>query len=90
MKERYVKPDLRVEYFTLSQSVANGGCGAPHWDDVMGGPNQVEKTTCGWDFGVGPAIWLLGIENCQEKWPDEAVSGICYNNPDGGFSIFGS
>ena len=90
MKERYVKPDLRVEYFTLSQSVA-ANCGAGNLGNEFGKPAHQTKESCGWDLGFGGmVIWTRDL-NCTEFLdPNGSFNGICYNNPEGGFSIFGS
>lgn len=89
MKERYVKPDLRVEYFTLSQSIADS-CGAGNLGNDFGRPAHHAKEVCGWDIGVG-VIWAQEMSGCNQWLPiDGDFAGICYNNPDGGFSIFGS
>lgn len=93
MKERYVKPDLRVEYFTLSQSVATGGCTPSSWGPDLGRPTQAERGSCGWNFGLGDLGLIAWVANsaCTDIYDQNAeINGVCYNNPNGGFSIFGS
>lgn len=89
MKKTYVKPQLLVESFAVSQNIANtcnvegGGC-------TLGKPNHWGKGSCGWDLD-GIILWTERAEVCVEKVPEfEDVLGICYNNPTAGLSIFGS
>ena len=85
----YVKPQLQVEYFTLSQNIANG-CNAPGGGGTLGKPNHWDKSTCGWDLGN----WVIWAEaaKCQNELagPEENIVGLCYNNPNGGYTIFNS
>lgn len=91
MKETYVKPQLRIEYFALSQSIAN--CGAAHISDI-GGPTQWTKETCAWQVGNElywssvPACGLSEDDVYPEGW--DGLKGVCYNNPNGGNTIFSS
>lgn len=88
MKAVYKKPSVRIEYFTLSQSIAT--CNA-FQDSTVGGPGQGDKVVCGWDMG-NVIVWTgEGESNCNMPWgEDDEFSGVCYNNPSGGNSIFGS
>lgn len=52
MKAVYKKPVLRLEYFTLSQSIAS--CG-DFSDSTLGEPGNHQDRTCGWD--MGKRIW---------------------------------
>lgn len=94
MKRTYCKPDLHIEYFTLSQSIA-AGCGAAHWDELTGGPNHASKSTCGWTDSFGDVYWSTP-EACGNGGngyvvdEDFEMDGVCYNNPNGGHSIFNS
>lgn len=90
MKKTYVKPALAVESFVLSQSIANN-CGAPWGGTVDGAPNHADRNNCGWKVGD----WVLWVEAgsvCDIPTSvDDPVNGnICYNTPDGGYTIFGS
>lgn len=86
MKKSYVKPELYVENFSLAQSVATA-CGAAQ-KPGFGKPTYGDKTTCGWDTG-GPVIWTAENAGCRDKRPENGVfPGVCYNNPNGGASIF--
>lgn len=87
MKRIYEKPVARVEYFALSQSIANT-CGANSVD--LGFATLAEKTTCGWDIG-GDVYWTSENNGCAIKiLPDTDVGGVCYHNPEGGVSVFNS
>lgn len=87
-KKPYVKPMLHYETFLLTQSIA-AGCGAAH-DSNLGGPNHGSKTTCGWNVG-GVALWTESNSGCNTPLDENADGGgICYNNPNGGASIFSS
>lgn len=96
MKEIYIRPQFHIEYFSLSQSIA-AGCGAAHWDELTGGPNHWDKTTCGWTDAWGDSYWINEAA-CANKGGGEThivdenfpMEGVCYNNPDGAHSIFSS
>lgn len=92
MKEKYVKPKIILERFTLSQNIAATCQGVPGGAASMGnGPTAGNIYTCKWYFG-GTYLFISG-ENC-EYGPDaegELDADIyCYNNPDGGIQMFGS
>ena len=84
----YVKPQLQVEYFTLSQNIANG-CNVPGGGTTLGKPNHVDKATCGWDLG-GWVVWTDSGKCNELAGPEENIVGLCYNNPNGGCTIFSS
>lgn len=91
MKEVYEKPVLRIERFTLSQSIAS--CGAAH-DSSLGHPNHWSKSECGWK--VGDEVYWSSVPGCGEDEDDvypEGWDGLeiaCYNNPDGDTTVFSS
>lgn len=86
MKLKYTKPAFVIERFALAQSIA-AGCGAAS-SSTVGDPNQWDKYTCGWDLG-NMVIWTNTNVGCLTKQDENFdLSGICYNNPDGGQSIF--
>ena len=88
MKKPYVKPGLYIEDFSLSQSIAAGGCGAAQ-DSSLGRPGMASKNTCGWIVG-DIMVWNNSLMNVGCEFPaSESYNGVCYNNPDGGVSIFG-
>ena len=85
----YVKPQLQVEYFTLSQNIASG-CNVPGGGTTLGKPNHWTKETCGWDLGN----WVSWSDRAkcwnESAGPEENIVGLCYNNPNGGCTIFNS
>ena len=99
MKERYVKPLLLFESFSLSQTIAKD-CGDTH-DSTLGQSNHYNADTCNWVIGEGDdAIVLFFYDACadaeelgfDEEYPGtlDDVEGLCYNNPDGGQMLFSS
>ena len=84
----YVKPQLQVEYFTLSQNIATG-CNVPS-GTTLGKPNHGDRANCGWDLGNW-VIWH-DAKICvnEQARLDENIVGLCYNNPNGGCTIFSS
>lgn len=88
MKKKYSKPELYIENFQLTQSIAEN-CGAYDVGYSLGTPGQGDKNSCGWDIG-GLVIWLDATRGCTEVYPDIDIDGVCYNNPNGAHTIFGS
>ena len=88
MKKEYSKPTLRVEHFSLSQSIAVN-CG---WTDenYLGSPTHKDKYTCGWNDGVGNVIWLSSPTCGKLEGPDYVHEEYCYNNPTGLLTIYAS
>ena len=86
MKQTYKKPIARLEYFALSQSIADN-CGVGNGD--FGKPGHDDKSVCGWDLGDGEIIWI-SESSCKVLAEDDAFEGICYHNPDGGACVFAS
>ena len=85
MKETYVKPAICMESFALSQSVAYY-CGDLH-QSTTGHSTHYNENTCTWDLGD----FTLFFGHCDiEMDEEEEVEGICYNNPDGGQTVFSS
>ena len=90
MKMKYVKPALVVETFTLTQSIATG-CGVTS-DSTLGDPNMWTKATCAWNVG-GFTAFLAdspACEGAEQVGENDDFFGVCYNNPNGGATIFGS
>lgn len=85
MKKEYVKPMARIEYFSLSQSVATA-CGVSR-DSTVGIPTQADKHSCGWSVG-GDIIWVQSPTCNDLESPDTPMIVECYNNPNGGTSVF--
>lgn len=87
MKKIYQKPGIYVENFGLSQSIA-ATCGVGNPESTLGKPNQADKNSCGWDMG-NMVIWVTAPA-CQIPMGENAdFNGFCYNNPNGGVTIFG-
>ena len=89
MKKTYIKPGIIVEDFVLCQNVSVGGCGAAHKSN-LGSPTQASRDHCGWDLG-GAVLWV-SLENKCDVPTGEKADGylLCYNAPEGGYSIFSS
>ncbi len=88
MKLKYEKPAFYVENFSLTQAYALG-CG---WDgdDYGPRPTHADKTVCGWDDGYGGIVWAAKPQ-CENIIPENVdVGGFCYNNPNGGITVFAS
>jgi len=85
MKEQYVKPSIFFESFSLTQTIARN-CGDTH-DSTLGESNHYNEYTCEWDVGG----FTLFFDHCDYVMDeDEEVEGICYNNPNGGQTVFSS
>lgn len=89
MKKTYVKPALAVESFVLSQSIA-ANCGVSGGETEWGRPCHGDKTICGWEDILGRVLWLSEPACKEIVGPDYGYGGICYNNPNGGATIFAS
>jgi len=100
MKERYVKPQLLFESFSLSQTIAKD-CGDTH-SGTLGESNHYDAETCEWDAGdytiffdhcgdeQVPPIEGSGMTEEEYEAMIADIVGLCYNNPDGGQTIFSS
>ena len=86
MKQTYKKPIARLEYFALSQSIADY-CGAGNGD--FGKPGNHADKDCGWIID-DEIFWVNGTACTVPTDPDGDISGVCYHNPEGGGTIFGS
>ena len=85
MKEQYVKPTIIFESFSLTQSIAKD-CGDEH-TGTLGQSTHYDRYTCAWDLGDF-TIFLSHCDMALDE--DEEIEGFCYNNPEGGQSIFSS
>ena len=90
MKKAYSKPRFAVELFSFSQSIASG-CGVSPEGSTLGTPTHATKDSCGWDLGDF-IVFAIGNDRCETlQIPEEdSFEGYCYNNPDGGITIFSS
>lgn len=88
MKRNYQKPEIRLESFALTQSIAMS-CGYDPNNTSLGFPTHADKTSCGWSDGAD-VIWI-SKDPCSDAYdPDAEVNGVCYNEPNGGVIIFAS
>lgn len=99
MKERYVKPQLLFESFSLSQTIAKD-CGVVH-GSPLGEATHYSVYNCMWDVG-GYTVFFDHCGDEQVPMPEEGeyediyeyvaeVFGVeCYNNPGGGQMVFSS
>ncbi|MDI9241822.1 hypothetical protein [Fusibacillus kribbianus] len=88
MKKMYVKPCITVEYFTLSQSIAQS-CG---WtsDKFYGKPTHADIYSCAWVDASGERYWT-STPTCDGSYGEDIqVSEGCYNAPSGSQQIFAS
>ena len=88
MKKAYSKPELYIENFQLTQSIADR-CGAKSSGGALGTPGHLSKDVCGWELGTGFILWASEGYGCTELVDADEYGGICYNNPDGA-GIFAS
>ena len=90
-KKTYKKPMVKIERFDLTQKVA-AGCG-DFSNSTLGKPSSGDKINCGWDLG-NMIVWVADTgkgTDCTFPWGEnEEFEGHCYNNPNGGLTIFGS
>ena len=88
MKQKYIKPILIKESFTLSQSIAHN-CGK-YLD--FSHATLKSSSSCGWDIDGNGAtktdVLFYSASACMIK--TQFFQGICYNNPEGGFNVFNS
>ena len=88
MKKTYEKPRAMMEYFTLSQSIAQS-CG---WnsDDYYGHPTHGDPYSCAWVDASGERYWT-STPPCGGAYSTELDVGEgCYNAPSGSNQIFAS
>lgn len=88
MKQKYTKPVLIKETFTLSQSIANN-CGRMlNFDQAT----MADRSNCGWDVDGNhhtiTDVIFMEARACTIK--TLYFNGVCYNNPAGGFNVFNS
>lgn len=88
MKEKYVKPAMLIERFTLTSAVAKNCT-----DTGLGGrPTQSDFLTCKWE--ITPEFTLFTWEGgCTMPVEDGFNLGsgiVCYHNPVGNSIIFSS
>lgn len=93
MKEKYIKPVVVYEDFSLTQTIATD-CGDTH-TSTLGESNHYTIETCQWDAN-GVLVFFTEVDGsaCDDGPWDYTdfyeINGYCYNNPDGGAEIFSS
>lgn len=88
MKQKYTKPSLIKETFTLSQSIAKN-CGRLL---DFNKATLADRANCGWDVdgnhNTKHDVVFLDAAACSIK--TQYFAGVCYNNPEGGMNVFNS
>ena len=101
MKQKYVKPVVILERFSLTECIASGCANLS--SSTLGSPNNSSKEYCEWVTGSdGVELFLSAGTVCDNVKDlitigfitgpvDEytPVYGVCYNNPEGA-TVFGS
>lgn len=88
MKQKYTKPVLIKETFTLSQSIAKNCGRLLNFQHAT----TADRTNCGWDIDGSHSttvdVIFMEAAACTIKTP--YLNGVCYNNPAGGYNVFNS
>lgn len=88
MKEKYVKPAMVIERFSLTSAIARN-CADFIQKEYL---TQSGIPNCVWDIGGGFTVFvqqpICMIES--DAWTTESGDTICYNNPGEGAYIFSS
>lgn len=89
MKKQYSKPGIIIEDFRLSEHIAS--CAGVNHENSHGSPQHWSKDTCAWLDVYGSYLFVDGMQACTKPVdPNGDAGGFCYNNPENGYSIFGS
>jgi len=89
VKECYEKPRFVIEHFGLTQTIAQG-CSYNKNTSTLGHPTNLRKSSCAWDVG-GVTFFFDSAKGCEDVVEEDGeITGICYNNPNGGVTIFHS
>lgn len=89
MKKQYSKPGIIIEDFRVAEHIAS--CDGVQHNNTWGSPQQWSKNTCAWLDTYGNALFIEEMQVCTAPVKENAnVGGICYNNPSGLYTIFGS
>lgn len=88
MKEKYVKPAIFIERFSLTQNIATD-CGAIE-NGTLGVPRQNSADTCIWDLGEGLNLFTTAVGCAIQLGPNDTFDGVCFNAPNSNNAIFGS
>lgn len=88
MKEKYVKPEIFIERFSLTQNIA-AACGAVE-NGSLGTPTTGDRTSCKWDLGNNMSIFTSAA-NCTIPLGDnDTFEGVCFNAPNSNITVFGA
>lgn len=83
MKNKYVKPTLSVEMFSLTQAIARD-CGDSIPQSQL---SSNDANTCYWDLGGTNQVFIVK-QHCTID--GTTMEYVCYNNPSEGNYIFRS
>lgn len=86
MKQNYVKPTIMIERFSLCQNIAADCTAGTEWGSAV----HTDKNSCGWETPGGEVFWIDKPACNELLGPDDGFEGVCYNNSEGGLTIFGS
>ena len=80
MKKVYMKPQIAFEDFSLNVSIARCKYEA-----------NTTYGVCGYFDELEGVIFVTKESGCTGvQAPDKEYGNICYDNPDGGYNLFGS
>ena len=65
MKKKYIKPQVYIEDFLLSENIAGNGAGVC---EITSGA-QIYKDSCAFDDQEG---WYFGFKSCEGELPPES------------------
>ena len=89
MKEKYVKPAMVIEHFTLTNAIARNCADFIQKEYLT--HNSIENE-CAWDIGGGFKVFVQ-FPICDYEtdiYPSDTGEIMCYNNPSEGAYIFSS
>lgn len=84
MKEKYVKPAIFIERFSLTQNIASGCAGSTLGTAI----NSTDINQCAWDMG---GIILFNSNACADgiKLQDgDTFEAVCFNAPNSSLAPF--
>ena len=87
MKAKYVKPEIFIERFSLTQNIA-AACGAVE-NGSLGTPTSGDKNSCTWDLG-GMSIFTLAAACTIPLGDNDTFEGVCFNAPNSNTAVFGA
>lgn len=89
MKEKYVKPAMIIERFTLTSAIARD-CADFIQKEYL--THNSMEANCAWDLGGGFTAFVqtIACDYDVDFIPSGTGDIICYHNPGEGAYIFGS